>query len=113
MTGRPAAFSALAFASTARVADSDMADTRADILVVGMLPWCHLRRGDAQLVSPRAEPSARARAKRSRGYGGRPPGRYPRKFGPDTMAVFAIGPELTRLVRRRGYLRHTLWWLQP
>jgi hypothetical protein len=36
MTGRPAAFSALAFASTARVADSEMADTRADILVVGM-----------------------------------------------------------------------------
>src|ERR1700721_2417568 len=38
MTGGPAAFSALAFASTARVADSDMADTRADILVVGMPP---------------------------------------------------------------------------
>jgi len=51
MTGRPAAFSALAFASTARVADSEMADTRADILVVGMQPWCHPRRDDQQLVS--------------------------------------------------------------
>jgi hypothetical protein len=36
MTGRPAAFRALAFASTARVADSEMAATRAEILVVGM-----------------------------------------------------------------------------
>src|ERR1700743_814322 len=53
MTGRPAAFSALAFASTARVADSDIADTRADILVVGMPPWCQLPRTDHQLVSPR------------------------------------------------------------
>src|ERR1700761_2682094 len=52
MTGLPAAFSALAFASTARVADSEMADTRADILVVGMLPWGHLRDHDHQLVSP-------------------------------------------------------------
>src|ERR1700761_8192973 len=43
MTGRPAAFSALAFASTARVADSEMADTRADILEVGMPLWWHLR----------------------------------------------------------------------
>src|ERR1700761_7038025 len=54
MTGLPAAFSALAFASTARVADSEMADTRADILVVGMLPWWHLRDHDHQLVSPSA-----------------------------------------------------------
>src|ERR1700727_3929770 len=39
MTGRPAAFSALALASTASVADSEMADTRAETLVgtlVGM-----------------------------------------------------------------------------
>src|SRR5262249_37673326 len=55
MTGRPAALSALAFASTASVADSEMADTRADILVVGMLTWCHLRLSDHQLVSPGAE----------------------------------------------------------
>src|SRR5579871_5220388 len=33
MTGRPAAFSALALASTASVADSEMADTRAETLV--------------------------------------------------------------------------------
>src|ERR1700742_2023653 len=89
MTGLPAAFSALAFASTARVADSDMADTRGDIFVVWMLPWCHFRRGDAQLVSPWAslvEPlhivavrrsdttrfCHRARAARRRGCGGRP-----------------------------------------
>src|SRR5690348_11807728 len=45
MTGRPAAFSALAFASTARVADSEMADTRADILVVGMHPIVSLPGG--------------------------------------------------------------------
>ena len=45
MTGRPAAFSALAFASTARVADSEMAEMRAEMLVVGMLPWWHLARG--------------------------------------------------------------------
>src|SRR5215469_14695706 len=51
MTGRPAAFSALAFASTARVADSEMADTRADILVVGMHTWCHHRLDARQLVS--------------------------------------------------------------
>src|ERR1700688_1437371 len=51
MTGRPAAFSALAFASTARVADSEMADTRADILVVGMPPWWHHLRVDHQPVS--------------------------------------------------------------
>src|SRR5580700_674503 len=51
MTGRPAAFSALAFASTARVADSEMADTRADILVVGMPPWWHHLHIDHQLVS--------------------------------------------------------------
>src|SRR6201996_1485000 len=50
MTGRPAAFSALALLSTARVADSEMADTRADILVVGMSPWCHLRSGPHQRV---------------------------------------------------------------
>src|SRR5579862_1186925 len=55
MTGRPAALSALAFASTASVADSEMADTRADILVVGMLPWCHLRLCHHQSVSPAAE----------------------------------------------------------
>src|SRR5579859_1572809 len=59
MTGRPAAFSALAFASTARVADSEMADTRADILVVGMLPWCHLRPGGHQLVKPWADSGLR------------------------------------------------------
>src|SRR5215472_4507472 len=53
MTCRPSAFSALAFASTAKVADSEMADTRADILVVGMRPWCHLPIRDLQLVSPR------------------------------------------------------------
>jgi len=33
MTGLPAAFSALALASTASVADSEMADTRAETLV--------------------------------------------------------------------------------
>src|SRR5690348_919165 len=55
MTGRPAALSALAFASTASVADSEMADTRADILVVGMTPWCHLGLSDHQSVSPAAE----------------------------------------------------------
>src|SRR5271163_3890277 len=33
MTGRPAAFSALALASTASVADSEIADTRAETLV--------------------------------------------------------------------------------
>src|ERR1700728_4342218 len=51
MTGRPAALSALAFASTASVADSEMADTRADTLVVGMLPWCHLPNHRYQPVS--------------------------------------------------------------
>src|ERR1700685_762924 len=55
MTGRPAALSALAFASTASVADSEMADTRAEILVVGMVPWCHLRLANHQSVSPAAE----------------------------------------------------------
>src|SRR5215831_14765277 len=59
MTGRPAAFSALAFASTASVADSEMADTRADILLVGMHPWCHLPAGGLQLVSSRAAPLVR------------------------------------------------------
>src|ERR1700742_1325823 len=58
MTGRPAAFSALAFASTASVADSEMADTRADILVVGMQPWCHPPLDALQLVS---SPGARER----------------------------------------------------
>src|ERR1700758_5474333 len=83
MTGRPAAFSALAFASTARVADSEMADTRADILVVGMYPWWHLRAADHQLVTStcpddiqRTAAAATSRPEgASRGTGGRPSGR--------------------------------------
>src|SRR5215469_9033756 len=51
MTGRPAAFSALAFASTARVADSEIADTRVDILVIGMRLSCHLHADDLQPVA--------------------------------------------------------------
>jgi hypothetical protein len=42
MTGSPAALSALAFASTARVADSAMAATRAEMRLVGgngLAPW--------------------------------------------------------------------------
>src|ERR1700678_2493604 len=81
MTGRPAAFSALAFASTARVADSEMADTRADILVVGMPPWCHLGPGAHQLVSLWASPGYR-RSPRAARIGGTarvgPPGRIGR-----------------------------------
>src|ERR1700761_7238472 len=83
MTGRPAAFSALAFASTARVADSEMADTRADILVVGMYPWWHLRAADHQLVTStcpddiqRTAAAATSRPEgASGGTGGRPSGR--------------------------------------
>src|SRR5215472_12548732 len=67
MTGRPAAFSALAFASTARVADSEMADTRADILVVGIGLWCHPGTAVVALISVVAaaagrQPSAGSRA---------------------------------------------------
>src|SRR6185437_7185009 len=118
MTGRPAALSAFALASTARVADSEMADTRADILVVGMHPWCHLSRGAHQPVSPQAElpatpPATKFLRGAHRGAGGASPREILRKFGADTVAVFAIGPELVRLVRRRGLVRHTLWGLQP
>src|SRR5579875_1022562 len=108
MTGRPAALSALALASTARVADSEMADTRADILVVGMRPWCHLPWAEDELVSPPGGPGGtrsgvagvrgpgrrHKAAEGSRGSGGRSPGQIPRP------------------VRREGSIRRTLWWLQ-
>ncbi len=53
MTGRPAALSAFAFESTASVADSAMAETRAEIRgwAEVMTPWWHLTDSDRTAIT--------------------------------------------------------------
>src|SRR4051794_18740676 len=58
MTGRPAALRALAFASTARVADSAMEPIRAEIREVVMSPSFHPGDRCRTLVPPRESGSA-------------------------------------------------------
>ena len=53
MTGRPAALSAFALASTASVADSAMAETRAEMRgwAEVMPPWSHLTDSDRTAIT--------------------------------------------------------------
>jgi hypothetical protein len=81
----------LAFASTASVADSEMADTRADILVVGMLLWCHPRLCNHQSVSPAAERPPAGAARRTSQRDGRRPREIPIWFDLGVRSAYTLG----------------------
>src|SRR6516225_7246446 len=93
MTGRPAALSAFALASTARVADSVMALTRSERRRWGAVirPSCHHRDG-ARSPSPPAGLTAD-------GFDGSAPGNYTSHIGGGSAADPARPDGLTGAVR--------------